>query len=221
MTMLFRTWVHLRQPLYRMGYSLAELIIAMAVLGLVAAMVVPSILANVGTQQNQTLANDAKLLVSGAFADYELATLNVPSSFALPQLETYLPFAKNLSAAGENVLIDCPPQGTALPLGCTGTAPRTASLTAANPAYTVLRLKSGALLVYPKTWTFAGTSTLNALPFVVDPNGKQNQGSDSVEYWLYTNGTVLTRQTLTSNTVNSAGTFSSVGSSDPAYLTLK
>jgi prepilin-type N-terminal cleavage/methylation domain-containing protein len=206
--------------LKRKAFTLPELLIALAILGLIAAFTVPQVLDKINSKQALTMANDAKLLISSAFADYEFANATIPTSFKLDDLATYFPYAKNLSAGGENISIDCPPLGTSFTMGCSGSAPRTASLTAASANYTIYRLKNGAVVVFPKTWTINGSTALHALPFVVDYDGKQTTKSDSVEYWLYANGNVLTQQTLTASTVNSSGTYNPVASADPTYLTL-
>jgi len=204
----------------RRAFTLPELLIALAILGLIAALTVPQVAYRINAKQALTIANDAKLLISSAFADYEFANATIPTTFKLDDLATYFPYAKNLSAGSENISIDCPPQGTSFTMGCSGSDPRTASLTAASANYTIYRLKNGAIVVFPKTWTMNGSTALHALPFVVDYDGKQTTKSDSVEYWLYANGNVLTRQTLTASTVNSSGTYNAVASADPTYLTL-
>ena len=200
------------------GFTLSELLIALVLLGIIASLTVPKLLVSLNTKQANTLANDAKLLVSSAYADYAFGNPKPPSSFTLAALLPSLPYAKHLNEAGETVSIDCPPLGTSVALGCSGSHPRVATLNPASTDYVSLRLKNGGVLVLPTSLSLGGRSPLHGLPFVVDYDGKASNRSDSVEFWLYSDGTVRTRQTLVANTVNSGGTFNPVPNADPTFL---
>lgn len=195
------------------GLTLSELLIGLAIIGMIAALTIPKIIQASQSQQLNANARDAMTLVSGAYADFE--TENAPAtSTTFLDLLSYLTFSRNFYGQSA-VTVDPPPNGTNITaFGCSGS---TCTLTAAGSASAV-RLKSGAVVVFPRTISFSATTGNVALPFLVDPDGERTGTANSVEFWLYVDGTIKSLGNLTASTVNSAGTFSAIASGDPSYL---
>jgi prepilin-type N-terminal cleavage/methylation domain-containing protein len=184
------------------GFTLAELLIALALLGVVATFTIPKVLQS---QQDQSYKAKAKEAAGSIAAAYSILKQNnlLTSNTRPVDLTPYL----NYTSVDTSTSIDW--VQTAGSLSCTAT----------EPCY---KLHNGGTLRFMDVY-FSGTGTTNAIYFDFDPDGV-NSGSTSgpgksVEFVLYYTGRLTTYGAHTDNTVSSAGTrVNAIPAYDPSWF---
>lgn len=174
-----------RNRLY--GFTLAELLIALAILGLIATFSIPKILTTQQNSKYNTIAKEAAATISEAYKLYKKENQAGPNTSA-DDIAPYMNYVTKGNATGT---IDAR-------YGGTNTSCSTSRC---------LILHNGAALKYSNE-IFCGT-TNNVLYFYVDPDGKETDGTTnspgkSVVFFLYYNGRITTYETLEPN--SQAGT---------------
>lgn len=169
------------------GFTLAELLIALAILGVITTFSIPKIL---NAQQNQQFNAVAKEAAGSIAVAYRLYSLNnlVTASTNPTDLTDYLNYAK-VEPSG---LVDSEQLGT--------------SVDCADASIECLRLHNGAILWHGKSNVdFGGTTNLNAMYLLVDPDGKYSGSvtgpGKSIKFYLYRTGRVATWASITPDTV--------------------
>lgn len=163
------------------GFTLAELLIALAILGVIATFTIPKIIVAQQNEQRKAIAKEAAGTLSGAFTSYKLAS-GITAGVSLDKdLFQYINYVKLDTSS----TLDERPGATG-PTYCSVTDP-------------CVRLHNGALI---KSWGGAwyNTNTTDAIYFHVDPDGAYTGKDDSVVFAIYTNGLVRTRGTILANT---------------------
>lgn len=171
------------------GFTLAELLIALVILGEIATFTIPKILM---AQQNQTFnvrAKEDATTISAAYQQYILA--NGPSSsVSLSSLTTYL----NYVALDSTSIIDSGLNNTSL--NCS--------------SWKCYRMANGSTLAFDAGQTFGATDSLAVSYFYVDPDGAYsgttNGNGKSIVFFLYYNGRLTTQGTATDNSHDVWGT---------------
>ena len=188
---------------YSHAFTLAELLVCLTIIGVIATFTIPKILQS---QQNLTYSSAAKEAVgtvSGAYIAY--ASLN---GFDPNMKEsTFLSLINYVSKQTSGLLDNYP-----------GSAPSTIDCS----AVTCLKLHNAGVLVIPNSNTyFGGSDSLAALPFVFDPDGVYGGTAQrqSVKFFVYYNGRVLTRQQIFTGTHDNGSTYNPSANSDPIWLT--
>lgn len=184
--------------LYKKGFTLAELLIALAILGVIATFTIPKVLNAGQSGQNTAIAKEAASMISGAFSAYQLNN-SVASTTKPSDLTQYMNYvsvdtATNFAAAANQ-------QGTAL-AACTA-------------GLQCLKLHNGGVIQYSTGNSFGGTATTNAIYFSVDPDGTGTQGS--INFIQYYNGRLTTGQNKDAGTTTTSSGVTAVGT-DPGYL---
>ncbi|MGE0200361.1 MAG: type II secretion system protein [Candidatus Melainabacteria bacterium] len=184
------------------GFTLAELLIALAILGVIATFTIPKILTVSGESQNNAIAKETAATISGAFQAYAVQNA-ITAATRITDLTPYINYISVVTTDIDSI------PGSANRV-CTGT-------------YTCLLLANGAVINYNSSSDFNGNNPTNALMFYVDPDGTYSGSttgnSKSVQFFIYYNGRLMTRGTLTPNTVTATSTYASpVPSSDPSWL---
>lgn len=173
--------------LRRDGFTLAELLISLAILGEIATFTIPKILNAQQNGQNVAIAKEAAGTVATAYQLYFVSN-TVTSATSMSDLTAYLNYAK----VDTTTIIDSEQGGT--------------SLDCATTEVQCLRLHNGATLWHGKTNVdFGGTSDLNAIYFLIDPDSRYSGSTTgtgkSVKFYLYRNGRVATWASITSGTI--------------------
>lgn len=186
----------------RKGFTLAELLIALAILGVIAAFSIPKVLQSQQDAKFKAMAKEAASTVAQAYDLYKLSSQPTANT-RLSDLTPYLNYVQMDTATR----IDH--KNTLDYADCSATSP-------------CLKLHNGAVFMYPNV-RFDGTATTNALNFMIDPDGiysgSVNGSGKSVEFYLYFNGRLRTRGTTQPNTVSSGGTVAApVPSLDPPWF---
>ncbi len=168
---------------YWRGFTLAELLIALAILGVIATFTIPKILSSQRNVAYSSNAKDVVAMVSNAFMQYQQQN-TVTSSTGMKDLTPYM----NFLAADTTSWNDNHPNGGA------GSYCGSGSLRC-------YRLVSGGLLVFDSSNTFAGTSTNNAVWFNYDPDTTQDVLGSTASFFLYTNGKTSSKGVASTSTL--------------------
>lgn len=179
------------------GFTLSELLIALAILGVVATFTIPKVLQVQQYSRYNAMAKEVSSMVSGAYTSYALE--NAPSgSTKLAHLTPYM----NYVAVQTSGMIDGHEQEGNI--NCSTSS--------------CLKLHNGGILRYPTNISFSGTASTNAVAFNFDPDGQQD-GNHSVQIWMYFNGRVTSLGTLLPNSTSSNYTAPApCPSCDPEWL---
>ncbi|MCE3236123.1 MAG: hypothetical protein K0Q50_2303 [Vampirovibrio sp.] len=171
------------------GFTLAELLIALAVLGVIATFTIPKILHSSQNEQYKAVTKEASAAIAAAYQTYKLNN-PISATTKLSDLTPYLNYTK-IDTSGSSTIDDSQGLGT---ITC-------------NSNNNCLRLHNGAVLLYYDTMAFGGTSSTNAIWFNLDPDGKVTDGVNgkSVQIWLYLNGRMTTVGTIEPNSCWNAG----------------
>ncbi len=179
------------------GFTLAELLIALAILGVIATFTIPKILTAQQSQQYNAIAKEDASILSGALQQASFqGTLN--SGTRLIDLTPYMNYA-SIDTSGS--VIDGIP--TVASLTCTASRP-------------CIRLHNGSVMApFCASGGFTGSTSLHLMEIYVDPNGQQDITSVSdgpgkaVSLVLYYNGFLTSRDLELPSSVQMCGVPSS------------
>ncbi|MGE0200735.1 MAG: type II secretion system protein [Candidatus Melainabacteria bacterium] len=181
------------------GFTLAELLIALAIMGVIITMVIPKVLTAQGNRYS-AVGSEMAATVSGAVNVYRRESA-LGADTTMADLAQYM----NYVTVDATSIIDDIEGNTSL--DCS--------------AATCLRFVNDGVLYFDPTVSFGGTETTNALWMVVDPDGRYcgstNCAGKSMEYFVYYNSRVTTLQNITPGTVSSDATRNPVANADPAW----
>jgi prepilin-type N-terminal cleavage/methylation domain-containing protein len=178
------------------GFTLAELLIALAILGVIATFTIPKILSSSQNGQNTSIAKEVGAMVNAAYQNYTLDN-GIASGVTGGAITTYMNY----------VAVDT---ATALSTATSGTALQTCAST-----LPCLKLHNGAVLQYDTAQTFGGTNGAASIYFNLDPDGTGPQGR--ISFVQFATGRLSTGG-VTAATPGTAGTITRQAT-DPAYLT--
>ena len=172
------------------GFTLAELLISLAILGVIATFTIPKIMAGQQNSQNVAIAKEAAAMISGG---YQKALIDgaITSNTKAADLTPYFNYVSMDTAT----TVDGVPSYSGNT--CSATTP-------------CIRLHSGAV-IWLENASFAGTNSTNLIQFLVDPNGRQDITTTadgpgkSIVFDLYYNGFITTRGQAKANSCYSAG----------------
>jgi prepilin-type N-terminal cleavage/methylation domain-containing protein len=174
------------------GFTLAELLVALAILGEIATFTIPKVLTASQNQKNNAIARETAAMVSSAYGVYTLQNqYNTTAGIAnITQYMNYV--AVDTSSSMDTVY------------GAGGTQ------NCSTNGGTCLKLHNGAFLQYWPADYFSGTSSTNGIPFWVDPDGRLTDTSasgteKSIRFVLYYNGRVTDMQNIVPGTAYSNG----------------
>lgn len=178
-------------PLFKeKGFTLAELLSALAILGVIATFTIPKVLNASQNGQKVAIAKEIASSISGAYTAYSLN--NSPtSSTGIFDLTPYMNYVR----IDSSTVIDERP-----------------SLTSENCATAnrvCLQMHNGATVMYFTNVSFSGTGALNAVWFLVDPDssysGSTTGSGKGTKFWLYYNGRLTSQSGVATGTTYSLG----------------
>lgn len=186
------------------GFTLPELLISLAILGVIATFTIPKILV---VQQNGAYNASAKEAAAAIAAAFQLYTAQnqITSSTTVSSLTPYF----NYLTMDTSRTIDNKYGSTTLSCNVSGGG--------------CLILHNGGALRYNGS-VLGGTNTTNAFEFIYDPDGVQTDGTTNgpgkaVNFFLYSNGMITTRGTTVTNTLACGTTYASPApSADPPWF---
>jgi prepilin-type N-terminal cleavage/methylation domain-containing protein len=174
------------------AFTLAELLIALAILGVIATFTIPKVLQAQQDSKNKAIAKEAAGMISDAYQRLRLQGKR-PSQFGIADMTPYF----NYIAVTSTATVDIYPTGGAGGIACNGN-------------YACLKLANGAILLYGANQKYCSdTMTNNALFLHIDPDGVYKNDQNGLGLWLYTNGKLRTWATIENptmyNTDNTCG----------------
>lgn len=186
------------------GFTLAELLIALAILGEIATFTIPKILNSQQQSQNNAVAREAFSMISGAYSTYTLN--NTLAATTTPDdLAQYLNYV-SVDTGGTAQIDDSPGFGAK-------------TCNAGNPCY---RLHNGAILQYEAGTYFNGTGSTNVLFFFLDPDGAYSGSTSgtgkSLRIVLHYNGRITSMGKETGSVSNNAYTLGASSLWDPDWF---
>jgi prepilin-type N-terminal cleavage/methylation domain-containing protein len=175
------------------GFTLAELLIALAILGVIATFTIPKVLQSQQNSQKVAIAKEAASILSGALQQASFqGTLN--SGTRLIDLTPYMNYV-SIDTSGTTLDAISPIAN----ITCDATHP-------------CIRLHNGGTFgSYEANQSFGGTTALNYIEVYIDVNGRQDTSSTwdgpdkSVSFLLYYNGFLTTRDLAKAGSVSTSG----------------
>jgi len=186
------------------GFSLPELLIALAIMGILMAFTLPAILQAQGSTQSSkysAFSKDVAFMIMNAYDQYRQANAIVATNTTPGALSAYMNFVSVDTSTAQ--LVDGHPSS---------------SVVACSASTACLKLHNGGVLQL-EAENFNGSTTLNTIQFRFDPDGAYTGRQDSIQFELYYDGSLKTRGNAKTNTTHSSSTFSGDSSYDPSWFT--
>lgn len=200
----FRSFLAYRAQCVAKGFTLSELLVSLAILGVIATFTIPKVLQAQQNSAYKSKAKEAVEMVSSAYQIYRSKN-TVGSLTSFHDMTPYVNYVRFTNALTP---MDGPPSQA--PVNC-GTAVQT---------FPCIILHNGAVLRYRAiTGSFGGTATTNAIWFMLDPDGIENNDpadGKSFTFYLYTTGRVVDSPNVLPGTRDASGLLSAVA--NPAWF---
>jgi prepilin-type N-terminal cleavage/methylation domain-containing protein len=184
----------------RKGFTLAEILIALAILSVIATFTIPKIISNQQDGRNNAIVKETAATMVAAFQQHQQLGLLTTSMNA----SALFPYINYLKIDTTSLLDGLQTQGS---VTCTS-----------RPC---IALPNGAI-IYPGVGVFSGTNTTNAIHFYIDPDGQYsgttNGPGKSVGMFLYYNGRITTYGTADVGTLYAGGTIVATPAYDPPWF---
>jgi prepilin-type N-terminal cleavage/methylation domain-containing protein len=169
----------------RPAFTLAELLIALAILGVIATFTIPKVLQSQQDGKYKAIAKEAGAAFTAAYSAYQLNG-SASANTSAADISPYLNYVR-VATSGLSV-DDIQTQGT---MAC-------------NSSFPCYILHNGAAL-RTENFNFGGTGTTNALTFLLDPDGKVTDSTTdgpgkSLRFFLYYPGRLSTYGSMAPNT---------------------
>lgn len=164
------------------GFALAELLTVLAILGVIAAFTIPKVLQAQQDGRKLSMAKEAAGILSDAVLQYKMRVGITPGTSLDYDIFQYINYAKWDTTSQ----IDVYPLFSS-PLTCTPAAP-------------CIKLHNGGILKSSGS-SWYDTNTTSAIGFTFDPDGAYTGSNDSVNFNVYTDGAVRSREFLKDNTI--------------------
>lgn len=191
------------------GFTLAELLICLAILGEIATFSIPKILSAQQNARNNAKAKEVAAMISEAFQQAQLdGTLNANTKPS--DLTPYMSY----------VAID-----TSSPMDAPGNFPVIVdSCTTYAGSFPCIKLHNGGLLMFDNACALNGSTSSHFMQFRFDPDGKRlgtpgvDGPSSSIWFDIYYNGRLTTRALLNAGSTCTSGTWGNYPGVDPSWF---
>lgn len=182
----------------KFGFTLAELLISLGILGVIATFTIPKVLTSQQNSKYNSIAKEVAGAMSQAMILYKRDQGAIQAGTTMGSFTPYL----NYVAVDTLSTVDDVGGGTF-------TCPSTGN-------GTCIRLHNGATIWYRNAVSFGGTGNLNAIYFKVDPTGVADT-TTAVDLFMYINGKITDEGHIDANTVSSDFTRSPNLSLNPSW----
>lgn len=183
------------------GFTLAELLISLAILGVIATFTIPKIITAQQANTYNSMAKEAAGTISDAYQTFKLNNTLTTNTVG----NDFSPYLNYVAMTTTGSVDDYPSQDDVV---C-----RTSS-----PCY---RLHNGSVLRM-SNYHFSGTAATNAIFITFDPDGVysgiQTGNSKSVRFFLYYSGKIRTKGDIDTNTCNSDSCYNPSASHNPSWF---
>lgn len=182
------------------GFTLAELLIALAILGVIATFTISKVLTGSQNSQFNAVAKEDIAMVTGA-----LQTAQLNGTTKISDLTPYMNYTK----VETTQTIDDITGGWSFV--CNGTA-----------NIFCIRLHNGSVMRYRDNASFGGSTAANGIWFQIDPDGKVTDGTTNgpgkmLVMFLYYNGRVIDGANIPTTT-NSLATYTANSNNTPTWF---
>ncbi|WP_303674242.1 type II secretion system protein [Vampirovibrio chlorellavorus] len=184
------------------GFTLAELLISLAILGLIATFTIPKVLSSTQNSANVAKVKEAAATLAAAYQQAKLDG-SINSNSDVSDLSPYLNY---LAWDTSGTLIDHVQGSTSQ---------------ACNTTYPCAKLANGTTILFNAPSQFGGTATTNMLNFFVDPEPGYSGTTNpvrAVQMVLYYDGFITSRAFARPNSYTSLGGPYGPGSFDPPWF---
>lgn len=168
------------------GFTLAELLIALAIIGEIATFTIPKIISTTQRKEYNLKAKEASAMVAAAYHNYKMANRVDALTFTLMDLTPYFNYV-NIESGN---LIDREQGNTTFTCG----AP-----------YMCFKLHNGGVLQFYTLNCFQQSNTTNSIVFSFDPDGTTdgttNGPGKGIQFYLYYDGYMTDRGNVKPNTL--------------------
>lgn len=185
-----------------LGFTLAELLIALLILGEIATFAIPKIITAQANGRYNTAAHEVAGMISGAFQQAQMNGA-ISSSSTAGILSQYMNY---VSVDNSSQIDNINGQTTS---SCSGDGP------------CLVLHNGGKLLLW--NHSFAGANTTNCLMFQFDPDGVVTDGTTNgpgkaVKFALYYNGLLTSRANVLTGSADSGGGYPADATTDPSWF---
>jgi len=175
------------------GFTLAELLIALGILGVIATFTIPKILYSGSSGKMTAIAKEVASMISGAWSTYSLTNGTLSSSLTPGVITQYLNYVSTTTAGAGYDADTC---------------------AAGTPCYI---LHNGAYLQFHTGQNFGGVSTSYTVWYNVDPDGNGTAASP-VTFLQFYGGRLSTMGAVGSANQTTGGTSPTSITTDPSYI---
>lgn len=184
------------------GFTLAELLIALSILGVIATFTIPKVLVAQRDFTYKANAKDVAAMLAGAYTQLKLNG-DLSSSTTIGDLTPFMNYVRVYTGSIDDTYTD-----TIFNCGTT---------------YHCLQLHNGGVIAYRSAAAFGGTATTNGLPFCFDPDGKVTDGTTngpgkSLCLFLYYDGRIVDRANIPAGTSNTVATYGAMPNKTPPWF---
>ena len=194
---------------YAIGFTLAELLIALAILGVIATFTIPKILDSGQSSRNKAVAKEMASMIAGAYTSYkqQISPISTTTAGTITQYMNYVSATTVAQYGGAST----PADGSNPPQDCS-----------AGSGVVCLVLHNGGIMEVDTDQSFGGTSnTVNGWHMNADPDGTGNSAG-YVTFIMYFNGRLTTgavAKTEGTYTASASGGTLTWNTTDPSYIT--